>query len=350
MFKLPAWTVPAICFNNTTALPLLLVQSLFSAGILDTLLKDYDDTTSEAVKRAKSYFVVSAVVGNALTFTMGPRLLDGEESPDAPAEDDKKNDSDDEERGRTARDEEEGRNSLDEDGNERPDEETTLLPRPLDTHVLNTVAKAAFHTNTWFNWLPAWAQKILSGMGKFVNAPIVGAAIGAFLGLIPGLHKLLFSEPDEGGIFKAWLTQSVENIGDLFASLQLVVVGSKLSTSLLKAKRGEDSGKVGWKPLALIFFIRFLLWPAPSISTIYFFAAKTNLLDKDPILWFVMMLMPTAPPATKLAALVDVSGAGEKQKLAISKSLTIGYAASPVICVAVVGSLKAVGALSEAKA
>jgi hypothetical protein len=82
-FKFPAWTVPATCFNNTTALPLLLIQSLDAAGILSDLTMGGDDTTSAAVSRAKSYFLVSAMVGNSLTFAVGPKLLDDEETPDS---------------------------------------------------------------------------------------------------------------------------------------------------------------------------------------------------------------------------------------------------------------------------
>lgn len=53
------------------------------------------------------------------------------------------------------------------------------------------------------------------------------------------------------------------------------------------------------------------------------------------------MLMPTGPSATKLTALADVSGADEEEKMAIAKFVTVVYAVSPLICFAVVGSLKA---------
>lgn len=82
LFKFPAWTTPAICFNNTTALPLLLIQSLETAGILNDLTMGKGDSSSDAVNRAKSYFLVSSMVGNSLTFAIGPKLLDDEESPD----------------------------------------------------------------------------------------------------------------------------------------------------------------------------------------------------------------------------------------------------------------------------
>src|SRR5579871_5095482 len=51
-----------------------------------------------------------------------------------------------------------------------------------------------------------------------------------------------------------------------------------------------------------------------------------------------MMLMPTGPPATKLVALADASGADEDEKTSIFANFIYGL---PLICVAVVGSLKA---------
>jgi auxin efflux carrier family protein len=95
----------------------------------------------------------------------------------------------------------------------------------------------------------------------FLNAPLIGALIGGVIGLAPPLHRAFFNEPSEGGIFKAWLTASVKDVGDLFAALQLVVVGAKLSGSLLKMKKGEASGQVKVIPMLSIFFIRFILWP-----------------------------------------------------------------------------------------
>lgn len=56
-FDMPAWTTPAIAFNNTTSLPLLLVVALSTTGILDTI-----DGSSDPVARAKSYFLVSQVL------------------------------------------------------------------------------------------------------------------------------------------------------------------------------------------------------------------------------------------------------------------------------------------------
>jgi hypothetical protein len=88
--RFPAWTVAAICFNNTTALPLLLLQSLETSGILSDLTMGPDDASSAALSRGKSYFLVSAMVGNSLTFEIGLKLLDDEDTPDKHCEEPKK--------------------------------------------------------------------------------------------------------------------------------------------------------------------------------------------------------------------------------------------------------------------
>jgi auxin efflux carrier family protein len=50
---------------------------------------------------------------------------------------------------------------------------------------------------------------------------------GAIIGLAPPLYRLFFNSPEKGDYLKAWLTESVQNVGSLFPALQLVVVGGK---------------------------------------------------------------------------------------------------------------------------
>jgi predicted permease len=265
LFKLPSWVTPAICFNNTTSLPLLLIQSLESTGILKTLLKSDSDTTSEAVKRAKSYFLVCAVVGTSLTFALGPKLLDGEESPDHHQHDQKPSDDQADDQGHD--DVEHGHqgnrrvNHQAQPDNSSVNEETSLLPDAVLRRERQYEDAAYAEGKMLWDALPHWMQKFLDFMYAFLNAPIIGAVIGAIIGLVPPLHKAFFAEENEGGLFKAWLTTSIENIGGLFATLQVVVVGVKLSSSLRKMKRGEDSGEVPWIPMLFIIFVRFVLWP-----------------------------------------------------------------------------------------
>ncbi|KAL2043571.1 hypothetical protein N7G274_003878 [Stereocaulon virgatum] len=354
LFNLPSWVTPAISFNNTTALPLLLIESLSSTGVLNDLLASDTDTISAALMRAKSYFLVNAMIGDSLTFAVGPKLLDGEEAPDKKDDGNVRKPDDGPVRGTLFP---RGGGSNTEEGNghiqhniqegqprehhEQVDEETSLLPGPV---VRTRLAAERYGYDVGkgrFDKLPQWMRSFLHFSYAFLHAPLIGAVTGATIGLVPPLHKAFFGDPGNGGIFTAWLTDSVRQIGSLFTALQVVVVGVKLSSSMRKMKRGEDSGTVPWIPLIFVTIMRFILWPAISISVIYFFASRTNLLDPDPILWFAMMLMPTGPPAMKLTALADVSGSTETEKMSIAKFLCIMYAVSPLICFTVVGSVKA---------
>ena len=89
IFNLPRWTIPSIAFNNTTSLPLLLIESLQTTGILTPLVGNGEET-SDAVTRARTYFLVSAVVSHALTFGLGGSELKGDDE-DAPDDNKKQN-------------------------------------------------------------------------------------------------------------------------------------------------------------------------------------------------------------------------------------------------------------------
>ena len=66
LFKMPRWIAPAAAFPNMLSLPLLLIESLSSSGVLDNLLMDKKDTVDEALERAKIYFLVNVRMPNIL--------------------------------------------------------------------------------------------------------------------------------------------------------------------------------------------------------------------------------------------------------------------------------------------
>ncbi|KAF9872873.1 auxin efflux carrier superfamily [Colletotrichum karsti] len=326
---MPDWVTPAIAFNNTTSLPLLLVQSLDATGILSSI-----DDSSGVVSKAKSYFLVNAMIGNSLTFALGPKLLNGQEE-EAP---DKNGDVEEE----SEEEEEEDLESQEQEAVER-NERTSLLPRRVAVKRTRVQYRITRKTNRFWSSLSPTTQNVLEFSSSFINAPVIGALLGALVGLVPALHRLFFNEPEEGGYLNAWLTSSLKNVGDLFATLQVIVVGVKLSKALLQFKNGSDAkeSRVPMVPFLAVTVVRFIVWPIISIAVIYGLASKTNVLSKDALLWFCMMLMPTGPPAMKLTALADCEDSDEAQKMLIAKFLTMSYIVSPLICFAVVGALKA---------
>lgn len=312
--KFPQWITLALAFNNTTSLPLVLVQSLDATGILNSLLRE-NESTSAAIERAKSYFLVCAVMGNCLTFAIGPRLIDC-----APG-------SEEDENGKTRehRDEHTSmfRAQTPEPREADDDERTSLLPRHIRLAESQAERWASHKSRPRWERLTPRTQTFLLFLYDFLNAPLIGAFIGCIIGLVPALHRAFFAPSQEGGFFDAWLTSSLKNIGQLFVSLQILVVGVSLSSSLRKMKRGEDSGHLRWGPTLFVLFVRFVLWPVISIFAIWILITKTNWLSDDPILWFAMIIMPTGPPAIKLVAMADVSRVEEAEKMIIAKLLTV---------------------------
>ncbi|KAJ4355824.1 uncharacterized protein N0V89_003845 [Didymosphaeria variabile] len=329
IFKLPNWVKLAVTFNNTTSLPLLLIQSLSTTGVLDAIIPPGDDA-SKALDRAESYFLINAMVSNSLTFALGPRLLRPSDE-DAPDEENKEGEESDGE----------GQESIERGPDGIVHEETSLLPQRA-VRPINRVERRGYkRTTKWLQSLPPWAQQLLDFLYQFANAPLLGTLVGAVIGLTPPLHRLFFNDSNDGGYFNAWLTTAIKNVGELFATTQIIVVGVKLSQSLRKMKAGEESGTISKKSMSFVFLMRFFFWPAVSIPLIYALATKTTLLSSDPMLWFAMMLMSSGPSAMILVALTDVTGSPEEEKMVIAKFLTISYAITPLICFAVVGSLKA---------
>lgn len=309
----PDWITAAIMFNNSTSYPLLLIQSLDETGILSNLIIT-NESTREAIERAKSYFLVYATVSSCLTFAVGPRLIDTEHAPDPP-QDDKiqaaDQDDDDDENGEA----EEEQFST---------EYTSLLP-PRTRQASIAVQRRAYgiHPKRWLKLHPR-TRWILLFLYDFLNAPLFGAILGVIIGLTPALHVAFFNDTPDGGIFTAWLTASLNNVGALFVPLPVVVAGVSLYRS---AQRSPDANattlRTPWLTTIFVLVVRFVVWPIMSIAIIYALATKTDVLGNDPMLWFTMMLMPTGPPAMKLIAMVEVSDADEEEGMKITRLLTV---------------------------
>lgn len=326
---MPDWTTVAIMFNNTTSYPLLLIGALSETGILRSLIVT-DESTKDAVERANSYFLVFATISSCLTFAVGPRLIDTEHGPDTP----KEGDTD------MANDE-----VVDVEG--EPHERTGLLnseqparftspsrhsffPSKRQTanealeEALQNARRANLVPKHWWTELGPRTRWWLLFISDFFNAPLLGALIGTVIGLAHPLHRAFFSDTVDGGIFTAWLTASLKNIGSLFVPLPVVVAGVSLYTAMNEARaRGHFASALPWLTVTFILGIRFILWPILSIASIYGIASRTDLLGPDPMLWFAMMLMPTGPPAMKLITLVQISNSDPEDESSISKILTV---------------------------
>jgi hypothetical protein len=149
------------------------------------------------------------------------------------------------------------------------------------------------------------------------------------VGLDPWVHVFwftaFFADTQDGGIFTAWFTASIQTIGSLFVPLPVVIAGVSLYTSYQDARsHGSSSAgaKFAWAT-TFILVIRFVVWPVASIGFIYLLASRTDILGSDTMFFFTLMLMPTGPPAMKLITMVQASDGGDEEEHLIAKLLTV---------------------------
>ncbi|KAI1415997.1 auxin efflux carrier [Hypoxylon sp. FL1857] len=345
LFRLPKWALPAIAFNNTESLPLLLLQSLETTGVLAALVGA--GQASDGIERARTYFLACSVINNTITFSQGAKwITDDQDSSgqDNASDPESQRSQEGGRRDEASREQQPPRDSDEDDDSSDPDERTSLLPGKVlywERRMLTSLFRG------YYRAAPKPVQKSLAAIATFFNPPFIGAVIGLIIGLSPPLHRIFFNDMNEGGYFKAWLTSSLKNVGELFVSLQVVVVGVKLSLSLRLMKDGEEAGKLPLGTVLCIIFVRFILWPAISIPLIWALAAHTNILPDDPMLWWALMMMPIGPTAMKVLALADVSGTNQTIRMSIAKFLTLSYIITPIVSFAVVGALEAAKAAKE---
>ena len=209
-------------------MPLLLIQSLGETKLLNPILWGKSDSVAAALNRAKSYFLLNSMVSDSFTFGLGPRLLGAHEEdvPDRVMSRERVDLSEAEEEERAI------------DEQIAADEETSLLPRAMTKVKVRSEMWLVRTLQPIWNSLPHWARTFFHATGTFVSAPLVGTLIGVAIGLIPPLKDAFFGDSEHGGIFRAWFTISVQNIGGLFPPLQVSLGYTIMALYHLLKRRG----------------------------------------------------------------------------------------------------------------
>lgn len=306
VLKMPDWVTVGVMFNNTASYPLLLIGALEETGILSSLIVG-DESTKDAIERAKAYFLVFSTISSCLTFAVGPRLIDTEHAPEEDPDSDHESQHGEESQAETdGANEETGllngqqpqARSWNPFRNERGFFPSTRKPQSnglTNGAALKAQARRAYVVpkRKWHSLSPRTRWWLLF-ISDFLNAPLIGAIIGAVIGLSPPLHRAFFNDTQDGGIFTAWLTASLKNIGSLFVPLPVVIAGVSLYTAY-KGTKEKFQGKplkLPWGTVTYVMVIRFVIWPVLSVAIVYLLASKTDFLGSDPMLWFTIMLMP----------------------------------------------------------
>lgn len=309
----PYWVIVAAGRPNTSAMPLLLLQALDNIGILAELTHGVDETVSSSIlSRARSLILLNVIIQQTLTFQVAPFIL----RKDAAGK------------------------SIEESG---PSSLTPAVPIQHASHinplvqdpervgllqdtsgpsygsavspVLDPVADSSPPR------LPRTLERIAKPLTKVlsvISAPLSGAIIALVIGITPPLHRLAF---DEEGVFYNTVTESVQNLGELYVTLQMFIVGAELATI--------PNAFPGVLPTSWAMFTRFIVMPAVSLLFVWATAGRGWYVN-DELVWFILVLMPSGPSAMLLASIAELVDVDQGP---IASYLTISYLFSPLMAV-----------------
>jgi predicted permease len=170
------------------------------------------------------------------------------------------------------------------------DEGTALLPVPHNRRIRIQEK------------LKDCSLKVFHAIKSIWNPPLTGALLAVLVGLIPPVKRQFY---DQQGFFYGTITTSLSNIGELFTALMLFILGANLQ---IKTQRDSETPI---KVLLYIYVMRFIIMPIIGIVIVWKISAWGWLDDTahkglggDPMMKFIMCIMPAGPPYITLTTLM----------------------------------------------
>ncbi|KZV81213.1 hypothetical protein EXIGLDRAFT_731583 [Exidia glandulosa HHB12029] len=313
VFKLPAWTIVASGRPNATALPLMLLDALSKLGVLDALQRS-GESRSEVLDRAKSLILLNVVVQQCITFMAGPEIL----AHDLPEGGNKRSSSS---RLPTIQDTEHVGLLAEHDEDDSDDEESLRgrITEPLDT-LDDTPNFPKFRLPRRLRWV--------SKVFGFLNPPLIGAIVAVLLSAIPPLHHVLY---DSDGALNVPLLDPISKLGNIYVTLQMFAVGAELAVT-------SSSDRPNARSILIPLSVRFAIMPLLALGFVWA-TARRGVYGDDPLVWFLLILVPTGPSAVVLATLADTVGVDQG---AVAGYLLIANLCAPLIAVTCAAALKLV--------
>lgn len=155
-----------------------------------------------------------------------------------------------------------------------------------------------------------WKRKLINKL----NPPLLGSSAAFILGIIPFFHSIFF---EKGQVFTNTITQSLSKVGELYAPVQVFILGAQLSRAhqryvhnyvpkvidtRTELHRPPTNG-VSKSALIYLLLFRFIIIPIIFIYTITAVRRwNPDLFMKDPMLDYVLMMAAVGPPTTNVAA------------------------------------------------
>ncbi|KAF7970051.1 hypothetical protein HWV62_25288 [Athelia sp. TMB] len=257
------WTILAAGRANSNTLPLLLVDSLASTGVLDVFNKEGIDT----LQRARTIVLLNSMVQEIITFAIGPRLLAMDNlkllRPDTP-DDVFRSSALPYQLGLPRSHDDEYLGLLDDYADdEEVIDERMIQDIPNQPVVPTSHAVPAKEAKTLgIEMAKNHAMSIWSTAMAWMNPALVGGVIALILGIVPLLHHAFFAKD---GVFTHTITKAAGNLGGLFGALQMFTLGATLALTKTSLTA---------KPTIWLLLVRFILMPAISMALVFATAGR----------------------------------------------------------------------------
>ncbi|KAI0779556.1 auxin efflux carrier [Fomes fomentarius] len=298
VMRLPYWTVAACGRPNSNALPLLLLQSLEHTGVLDTL-SQRGESPRDTLGRAKSLILLNAIVQQVFTFQHGARRrAQADRLRPGPG------------RLTSIVQDPERVGLLHDNGHDVDDENGEDSEQALE----DIADQSDVHWPERLRLLEKPVKKTVS----LISPPLLGAIIALVIGIIPPLHHTIL---DQDGALYPNITQSIENLGELFVVLQTFIVGAELAI--------VKSSHPGILATSWVLLVRFVVMPAVALLFVWTTAGRGLYVD-DKLVWFLLALIPAGPSAMLLVSIAEIVNIDQG---AIAGYLTVAYLISPLTAV-----------------
>ncbi|KAF0457456.1 auxin efflux carrier [Gigaspora margarita] len=268
------FVVTGIILNNVTTLTLGLLNGIEKTKAIWILKWNENESPQDIVKRGTSYVLIVSLLANLLGWSLGAYLLTKVPEKDVPPIPQ-----------RFPQNNHSPSNQFQVNNDQIT--ERTLLLRP-NSHIIFQV------NNDQITGLSIQIARVIFFNFKFMNPPLYAALLALIVITIPN-SNYLFAEDDSPlmSIF-----QAIDYIGSIAIPLTLLTLGAQLYN--LPQSRNENIASI----IAYILTCRLLLMPIIGVSVVFF---TTSYYIDDPMLWFVLILISSGPPAINCANLAQLT-------------------------------------------
>ncbi|RHZ78960.1 hypothetical protein Glove_153g41 [Diversispora epigaea] len=330
------FVMTGIMFNNLASLLMGLLRGMENTSAMELFSRDKEDTPEASIKRGNSYVLLAVLFNTLLRWSLGAYLLK-KETPIV--------------------------ENIEENDQQQITYSTTYstiiipttysaaaikdspLPIHFETtqllnnnnnnnnnndHNNNNDINDHNNNNNYYYLNIIKNNKTIKKINEFMNPPLYAALLALIVGTTKPLKLIFFGHDAPLAVF----TQAIDYIGTITIPLTLMALGAQLANLPTRPKGGKSI----FPSIGYILICRFLIMPVIGIIIVLL---TKNWFVRDPMLWFILMMLASGPTAVNCLNLAYLNKSFEEEMATL---LFYSYmAVAPLITIIVMGVLSIIG-------